>query len=181
MSRTIDLEGIVTDDFGYKVTISGPSKPQGLLRNKGRRVRKISRSDKHGIDHTLEAEQRNSLHGVVMEKTFEVTEVFQDRNIMQKYQHRDAVMQHISHDDVEDSIARAATGILDWSLLDTPEVVTALPEMGRIPKSFEVESHQPSISERFPEMPASLLSPVLMRERTSRGFSSLTPFASSKR
>jgi hypothetical protein len=127
MSRTIDLEGIGTGDFGYKVTITGPPKQKSLPRKERKRMRNMSETEGCGTDHIIEQKQLGSPHGVVMQKTFEVSEVFQDRDLIQKRQLGNPLMQHTSYVDIEGNTAKAETDKLDWSLLDTPEVVTALP------------------------------------------------------
>jgi hypothetical protein len=181
MSRTIDLEGLGVDGFGYRVTITGPPRPKGLLRrgmSKAQRVRqsKQSRNAESAGDGEI-------IDQVVMETTFEVTEVFQDRNITQKFQRRDPSFQRQSHDDVEDSIERSANGLMDWSLLDTPEVVTALPEMQR-GSSIDAEGRRSSnlemASEAISEMPTAP-APAAISHETSRGVGSLTRLLSVKR
>jgi hypothetical protein len=142
MSRTVDLEGIRTDGFGYQVVITGPSKEKRLLRKRGMVAKQASRTEPDGMEVPLGKEEKSSglAIEVVMQNTFDVSETFQDRDIVQGDLRRNLSIQRASHCD-QSSVDRDMGGVLDWSLLDTPEVVTALPSIRRVQGNVDKEAH----------------------------------------
>jgi hypothetical protein len=126
MSRTIDLEGIGEDGFGYTVTITGPPRP----RKRHARWKRATKSSVQPQDVVQEqsftdgrlSNERKTLE-VVTNNTFEIEEVFRDRDLIQQpkrsFQEAKEEYEHYN--------LRVET--VEWSLLDTPEVVTALPEV----------------------------------------------------
>jgi hypothetical protein len=134
MSRTIDLEGICEDAFGYTVTITGP--PRAARQRK--RWRQVTGQSERSKEFSMEPSSALSTgksqgstsksFEVVTSNTFEVADVYRDRDIIQK----PPMLPNAFHEGQgEFEFYESGAGAVDWTLLDTPEVVTALPEIRR--------------------------------------------------
>jgi len=149
MSRTIDLEGIGVDGFGYTVTITGPKRQRRTLR--------MRTSKKREEEGELEGRQKgaNSIQGqhlkptfeVVTKKTFDVTEAFGYQGLSEENLCPVSPINQLrSFEEVEIGIEQAAAGLKDWSLLDTQGAVTTLPGVGDSSCGNGAEACSPSIS-----------------------------------
>ena len=113
MSRTIDLEGIAEDGFGYKVTISGPSKQNSKLqkRQSGHDAKGFwQRQGGRGVDDRERLGQSIALE-VTTKTTFDVEEKQLgpwERTTFAPY----------SGSDPEIGIEQAALQLKDWSSLN---------------------------------------------------------------
>jgi hypothetical protein len=149
MSRTVDLEGIQNDGYGYAVTITGPPKESRKLRKRG--TKKADRVESPRKTQTsIEELQSISAIEVVMQQTFDVSEVFQERDTQKAGLRRDSSMQHSFRSD-QSCIEREVGGMLDWSLLEIPEVANTLPHAESARVSLEEEARRFSASEVFLE------------------------------
>jgi hypothetical protein len=110
-SRTIDLEGIGEDGFGYTVTITGPPKRRNKLVKSNPNLRK---SMEEGLrsPHSMERKNSKSIPlEVTTEKTFQVTETFQDQRGLSEKSSRWGSISQSQGQDLEEEIEKAASGL----------------------------------------------------------------------
>ncbi|KAF2426494.1 hypothetical protein EJ08DRAFT_373359 [Tothia fuscella] len=122
MSRTIDLEGIGEDGFGYTVQITGPTSRAPHTKRRWLRRRNQS-SQRPGSVISLEPTQ--GVNRVRAKSTFEVAEEYRSP-VMTKPSN--GVFKSFDGTDGGTGFD-FDQGVLDWSLLDAPEAVTALPSV----------------------------------------------------
>jgi hypothetical protein len=119
-SRTIDLEGIGEDGFGYTVTITGPSKRRKKLVKSHPNLR---RSMEEGLSSPHSFQQIKPPHSkewktsksiplqVTTQKIFQVTETFQDQRGISEKSSRSGSMSQPQRQKREADIERAARGL----------------------------------------------------------------------
>jgi hypothetical protein len=126
-SRTIDLEGIGEDGFGYTVTITGPTKQRKKLVKSNPNVGRSMEggpippqpSQQTRAPHSMEWKKSNSIPlQVTTQKTFQVTETFQDLRGISEKSSRSGSMSQSQEQRREVEIERAARGLglKEWEL-----------------------------------------------------------------
>jgi hypothetical protein len=119
-SRTIDLEGIGEDGFGYTVTITGPTKRRKKLVKSNPNVRKNMEEGSslpHSVQqmrspHSIERKNSKSIPlQVTTRKTFQITETFQDPRGISEKSSRSGSMSQLQVQKRELEIERAASGL----------------------------------------------------------------------
>lgn len=113
-SRTIDLEGIREDGFGYTVTITGPPRRRNKLLKSHPSLRKNA-EDGLVSRHSTSRNDSNLLIPlkVKTEKTFQVTETFQvpGRERVSEKSSRWGSISQVPDAELEEEIERAANGL----------------------------------------------------------------------